>query len=372
MHFPETEANDGQYFAHPWPLSEEYFLVGWADAKLPPHRRCEDAENPINAMGIYLLDAFGNLELLYRDPNLSSVSPMPVAARVKPSTQPVALSSDSQEGQVLVQNVYRGLENVTAGSVKSLRIVAIPPKVQPHMNNPILGVSAEDPGKFVLGTVPVERDGSAYFRVPSGVPLSIQALDSKGPAIQTMRTITYAMPGQVLSCVGCHEYRESAPAVGSQLLASAHAPSRIVPGPEGSWPLRFDKLVQPVLDRYCLECHRPGGKDFETAKLDLTPAHAYQALLAFGEEDLKKKAFERDRSLPGEAVAANTKLYKMLTASPRHHGIDLDSDSQNRLVTWLDTYAHRVGHFSEQQERELLAFRDRVGFLLDDHPAMAR
>jgi hypothetical protein len=73
--------------------------------------------------------------------------------------------------------------------VKALRVVAVPPKVQPLMNQPSLGVSAEDPGKFVLGTVPVETDGSANFRLPSGVPVFSQALDARGFAVQTMRTL---------------------------------------------------------------------------------------------------------------------------------------------------------------------------------------
>src|SRR5512138_885467 len=82
--FPETEGWPEHYYANPWPLSEEYFLVGWADAKLPPHTFVTDSRNPANAMGIYLLDAFGNLELLYRDPQISSVTPIPLAPRARP------------------------------------------------------------------------------------------------------------------------------------------------------------------------------------------------------------------------------------------------------------------------------------------------
>jgi hypothetical protein len=272
---------------------------------------------------------------------------------------------------VLVQNLYQGLENVPRGSVKALRLVGVPPKVQPHMNQPVLGVSAEDPGKFVLGTVPVEPDGSAYFRIPSGVPLFFQALDARGAAVQTMRTLTYAMPGQTLSCAGCHESRASAPSVGRLPLALARPPSAINPGPVGSWPLRFDQLVQPVLDRYCVECHQPDGKKAEAAKPDLTPHKAYHSLISFGDEDLKKKAFERDRSFPNEAVAANSALWKLLTAPDRHQDTALDADSLERLATWLDTYAQRQGHFSEQQERELATLRQALQPILSQ-PAAAQ
>jgi len=63
----------------------------------------------------------------------------------------------------------------------------------------------------VLGTVPVEADGSAYFRAPAGLPLNFQALDERGQAIQIMRSVTYLQPGETTGCVGCHESRTTAP-----------------------------------------------------------------------------------------------------------------------------------------------------------------
>ena len=42
-------------------------------------------------------------------------------------------------------------------------------------------------------------------------------------------------------------------------LAARREPSRIAEGPEGSWPLRFDRLVQPVLESRCTNCHGPKG-----------------------------------------------------------------------------------------------------------------
>ncbi|MCX6875475.1 MAG: discoidin domain-containing protein [Verrucomicrobia bacterium] len=367
--FPETEANVDQFFANPWPLSEDYFLVSWSDRKLPPHCRATEEQNPRNATGIYLLDSFGNLELLHRDPTIASASPLPIAPRGCPPAQPMLAGRDgTQEGRVLLQDVYRGLGGIPRGSVTQLRLVAVPPKVQPHMNQPSLGVSAEDPGKFVLGTVPVEADGSAYFLVPSGVPVFFQALDQRGVAVQTMRTLTYVMPDQTLACIGCHEHRESAPPAGRPALAVAREPSQITPGPAGSWPLRFDQLVQPVLDRRCVECHRPGAKDALAAKLDLTPEHAYDSLLGFADGDLKKHSFERDSSVPGQGTAANSKLWQLLTQADGHAGVVLDADGANRLVTWLDTYAQRAGHFSAQQEAQLAAFRRDCAPLLKAGP----
>lgn len=361
--FPETEGSPEHYYASPWPLSEEMFLVGWADARLPSHTFLADWRNPTNAMGIYLLDRFGNQELLYRDPEISSISPIPVAPRPAPVQQtqiarwdPVA---EGQEGFMVLQDVYRGLEGVARGTVKELRVVAVPPKVQPHMNKPNLGISAEDPGKYVIGTVPVEPDGSAYLRLPSGVPVFLQALDDLGLAVQTMRTLTYVMPGQTLSCVGCHEHRDLAPPVGPIAMAVSREPSIPKPGPEGSWPLDFANLVQPVLDRQCVSCHSEGSKVSRAAQLNLASTNAYSALLGLGGRDLEKLAFERDRSLAGEGVAAKSRVWRAIFDRVIHPELDLDTSSRQRLATWLDTYAQRQGHFSPEQEVQLRQFRDQ-------------
>ena len=362
--FPETEGSPEHYYANPWPLSEEYFLVGWADAKLPPHTFVKDQRNPPNAMGIYLYDAFGNLELLYRDPDISSGYPIPVAARPQPPVQAtVAQWAGAQEGRLLVQDVYRGLEGIARGSIKRLRVIGVPPKVQPHQNTPVLGVSAEDPGKFILGTVPVEADGSAYARVPSGVSLFFQALDERGLAVQTMRSLTYVMPDQTLSCAGCHEHRDTAPAGARTVLAAMREPSKIAAAPFGSWPLRFDQLVQPVLDQHCVHCHRPGGDDAEAAKLNLTATNAWQALISFGGDDLKKLAFERDRSTVGQGTAAHSKLWALLVRNGPHQELKLDQESRERLATWMDTYAQRAGHYSADQERQIAEFRRALAHL---------
>lgn len=362
--FPETEAWGNHFYAHPWPLSEEFFLVSWADHRLPPHAGSQpisDGRNPVNGMGLYLLDAFGNLELLCRDPDLSSHYPMPLAPRPRPAAQASLVDWDGPPaGRFLVQDIYQGLPGTPNGSIKQIRLVAVPPKVQPFMNQPMLGVSSEDPGKYVLGHAPVEADGSAYFWAPSGVPVFFQALDAEGVAVQTMRTLTYLMPGQTLACVGCHESRDTAPSPRGPVLAVRREPTRLATGPEGSWPLRFDRLVQPVLDRLCVACHHPAATNAVAAKTDLRPDQAYAALLSFANGDLKRKAFERDRSWPGEGVCATSKLWELLTAPTGHQGVRLDAEARERLALWMDTYAHRQGHFSEQQESELAVLRARL------------
>jgi cytochrome c553 len=228
----------------------------------------------------------------------------------------------------------------------------------------------DDPGKCVLGTVPVEADGSAYFRVPAGVIVFFQALNERGVAVQTMRGATHVQPGQTLSCIGCHERRDEAPPA-RVALASLREPSRLTAGPEGSWPLRFDRLVQPVLDRQCVHCHHPKAESAIAAKIDLTPAKAYGTLVAYGKpsvHDQVMEAYKRGFSLPGDGIAERSALLALLEAPEKHHEVTLDADARERLLTWLDTYAQRQGHFSDEQERELLELRRASAALLGERP----
>lgn len=363
--FPETEGWPRHYYAGPWPLSEEFFLVAWSDKGLPPHTFVTDDRNPAAPTGIYLYDAFGNLELLHRDPGIGSWDPAPVRPRPRPPILPdVAARDGPKEGRFLLQDVYLGMPGIERGTIRSLRIVAVPPKVQPYMNNPVLGVSKEDPGKFVIGTAPVEADGSAFFRVPSGVSVFFQALDERGMGVQTMRTLTYVQPDTTLSCIGCHESRETAPPPGKAPLAALREPSRLAPGPEGSWPLRYDQLVQPVMEKHCVRCHRPDSDDAKAAKLDLTAAKSYDSLIGYADKDLEKLAFEKDRSTPGDMPARKSRLMGLLLKEGGHEGVKLDADALNRLFTWMDTYAHRQGHFSDGQEEELRRLRQQWAAML--------
>lgn len=365
--FPEIEGWPATYYASPWPLSETYHLAAWSNLPLGK----QGARNPPNALGVYTYDAFGNLELLYRDAAISSQFPIPLKARPRPPVVASRVAWDGpQEGAFLVQNVYEGLTGVERGTVKRLRIVAMPAKVQPHMNTPVLGITRDDPGKCVLGTVPVEADGSAYFRVPSGVVVFFQALDARGVAVQTMRSLTYVQPGQTASCIGCHEPRQSSPTIG-QPAALARGASKITPGPDGSWALRFERLVQPVLDKSCVSCHRSDAPDKAGAKYDLTAAAAYKSLIEFGgAASLKNHVMARyreGRSRPGEGAAATSPLLRLLTEGKGHYNVALDADAFARLTTWLDIYGQQRGSYSDEQEVQLLALRQTWADMLESH-----
>jgi hypothetical protein len=327
-------------------------------------------------MGIYLLDAAGNMELLYRDPEISSTCPIPLEPRERPPVLASATPAGGtlEEGRFLLADVYRGLKTVQRGEIKALRIVAVPGKTHPTMNYPSMGITRDDPGKCVLGTVPVEEDGSAHFRAPAGVILFFQALDSRGMAVQTMRSVTHVQPGRTLGCSGCHEPRSEAPPKAT-VIAARREPSRIVPGPEGSWPLRFDKLVQPVLDEHCVKCHGPASEDREASKLDLTAEKSYDSLTSHGSPSLAdhvRTAYHRGYSVEGSCGARESKVLEKLATSESHRGLRLDAESLERLIVWMDTYAQRLGSFSAEQEREIEGLRREWAGLLTAREAPAQ
>jgi hypothetical protein len=314
--------------------------------------------NDTAALGVYLYDTFGNLNLLYRDPSIGAQYPLPIRSRPRPPTISSQVAWDGpQEGRMLLLNVYQGLESVLRGTIKRLRVVGMPVKTHPTMNAPVIGVTTHDSGRFVLGTVPVEPDGSAFFRVPSGITFFIQALDAEGMAVQTMRSGTYLQPGQTYACIGCHEHRRSAPA-NVPALAAQRAPSQLTPGPAGSWPLDYSVLVQPMLDRQCVSCHQP---EATAARFDLTRGKSYDALVHYGSPSLADTVIARykeQRSVAGACEARINPLVRVLREG--HYQVRLGADDWDRLITWMDTLGQRAGHFSPEQEEQLQVLRRQL------------
>ncbi len=374
--FPEIEGWPKSSYANPWPLSERFYLVAWGNpgAKHPGPEgwaRWHSVPDPLNDMGIFLFDAAGQIEPLYRDPEISCLYPIPVRAQPRPPVIASPVEWDTpKEGRFLVADVYRTLTTARRGDIKSLRIVAVPAKTHPVMNFPDMGITRDDPGKCLLGTVPVEADGSAYFRVPSGVTVFFQALDARGVAVQTMRSATHVQPGQTVSCIGCHESRHEA-ALSKPMLAAVREPSKIAVGPDGSWPFRFDRLVQPVLEQHCVSCHRPGSADPHGAKFDLTAAKAYESLIRYGKPSLQDQVwtgYRRGNSIEGDGLAGRSALLALLSAPKGHYDVKLDADARERLIVWMDLYAQKTGAFSPEQEQRLLELRHASAALLSERP----
>ncbi len=293
-------------FRDPYPISSDYFLV---------------SHNPDNHhnWGLYVIDRYGNRELLYIDPEISSTGPRPLCPRPRP---PVLASSIEPElakeqlGRFTIQDVYLGLGPAVArGRVKYIQIAEEVPAdlsrlangecqkdhppfqdfyaspthlVKGHATSYLTRTTnallapvrtnhdwpkkieavgeglyrvTDDPAwptyeaKRSYGTAPVAEDGSANFLAPAGRQLYFQLLDEDYNEIQRMRSVIQLQPGETRGCIGCHESRQTTSPAAGLRQALRRPPARLEPPPWGAVPFSFEKVVQPVLDRQCVSCH---------------------------------------------------------------------------------------------------------------------
>jgi len=340
-------------FLHPYPLSGEYFIVS-------------AQPTPASRWGIYLVDVFDNMVLLAEDPQYALLEPIPFRKTPTPPIIPDRIKPDRTDAVVYMADVYagEGLKGVPRGAVKKLRLFTYT-YLYPHMGGPQGVVGMEGPWdiKRVMGTVPVLEDGSAVFRIPANTPISVQPLDDEGKALQLMRSWFTAMPGEVLSCVGCHEPQNTTPPT-KYTLAANRAPSEIKPWYGPTRGFAFKREVQPVLDRYCLGCHngqsRPDGKCLPDLRgteqiTDYTSVFhhggrdaglfsvAYAELHRF----VRRPGMESDYHMlaPLEYHADTTQIVQMLAKG--HNGVCLDDEAWDRVITWIDLNAPYHGTWTE-------------------------
>jgi len=384
--FPESEEEQirgyeerkkGYIYGTAWPLSELYYLA----VHTPGGR---------DSLGIYLIDAFGNRELLFRDPDIHCLHPLPLRPRKTPPEIPHATevgmpdgtpaldlreNKKQETGTVTCLNVYNSLKPWPGGTrIEKLRVIQLFPKATYEMDNPNIGIAQESLARGVLGTVPVEEDGSVCFTAPARKALYFQALDENGLAVQSMMSSTYVHPGERLTCQGCHEPRQGAPAQPAGTpLALQRPPSRLEPDVQGTYPLSFPRLVQPVLDKNCVACHR----EDETGKApDLTGApvetqfsnrssHVPRRSRSFRSRwsrsflSLKGYAYGSSgkppdrqpvRTTPGKFGAQASKLYQMLNKG--HNDLKLSDEDMHRIAVWLDCNSNFYGAYHDT-ERQL-------------------
>ncbi len=342
----------GHCYKSPWPLSENFFVVSYSFDQLVG----EPGPNLPNMFGLYFADGFGNKELIYRDPAISSLWARPLSRRpVPPELVTSRPGVDEGVGTFFLRDVKEGWPYLPRDfPITQLRIIQVLLKTTPHADSPRVGAAFAAPGKQVLGTVPVEPDGSALFEIPAKTPVLFQALDARGRAVQTMRSLVYLQPGEHQSCVGCHEHRMTSANTDTPSPAQAlrRAPSRIRPGPEGSRPFSYPRLVQPVLDRHCVRCH--DGKEPKRSVLTGEPegvfTKSYNALasrVSFSAWGRPDDNFE-PMTEPLRFGAIASPLMRLLDAG--HGEVRLSPDDEERLYTWMDANALFYGTFDVKEQ----------------------
>jgi formylglycine-generating enzyme required for sulfatase activity len=334
---------DGSWpkFLHPYPLSDKYFLVS-----------CKLSEQ--SKWGIYLVDVFDNMTLIKEQDGYVMFEPIPLKKTPRPPVIPDRINLAKKDATVYLADIYQGpgLKDVPRGTVKKMRLY------EPHFGYNGMGghinIGIDGPWDVhrILGTVPVEADGSASFKVPANTPIAVQPLDAEGKAIQLMRSWYTAMPGESFSCIGCHDTQNTIPP-SKATLASQRAASDIAPWYGPARGFSFKREVQPVLDKFCVGCHKEGAQpvngqavaDF-TAKKDNGERNftkSYIALHPF----VRRPGPESDYHLqkPLEYHADTSELVQMLKRG--HHNVKLDAEAWDRLITWIDLNVPDHGTWTE-------------------------
>ena len=340
-------------FMRPYPLNDNYYLVS---AKLSPG----------SLWGIYLVDVFDNLTCIAEFEGEGLNMPLPLVKHPTPPVIPDRVNLADKEATVFIQDIYEGegTKGLPKGLVKELRIFAYE---YAYRNSPsdhdAQGIQSGWDIKRLLGTVPVEEDGSAIFKVPANTPISIQPLDKEGRALQWFRSWFTPMPGETVSCVGCHEDQNQIP-IPKRTIASQIKPHQLQTPEGGVRSFTYELEVQPILDRTCVACHnenskidlRGGQMDTKYPRFGRQWSKSYLAIMPY----VYRQGPEAEMYVlkPYEYHATNSELVRLL--SKGHHGVELTDKEWRTLYNWIDfnapyhgafTNISKIGNFNQYDRR---------------------
>ena len=342
---PDDPTFDRGDSCEPWPLSGDVILFSG-----------RPAGSPFNA--IEIMDRHGHRQLVHAEPDICCHSPMLIKPRPRPLIIPDGRQHEEVTGRLYVQDVYEGLTGVEPGEVKWLRVIEETSRTsatpggamnQTFLVSAILAFSA----KNYLGVVPVEEDGSAYFEVPAGRALYLQALDDEGRLVQSMRTFVQAAPGVTRSCIGCHEHKYHTPANSGDRLAVSRRPVRPKPESWGTGFIDYPSMIQPIMDKHCVRCH--GGEEGIAAGMDLSGGWTeyfnigYENLVTRRETQLIAYWISGIDCMNGTARwsaqifqprshgSGAAPLAEILVSGHDEHIANLNRTERDLLMAWIDT-----------------------------------
>ncbi|MDO4629898.1 MAG: hypothetical protein Q4C70_12000 [Planctomycetia bacterium] len=405
----------GDYYAYksPYPLSEEYMLVSARDALgRGPNKRSGSwlgdgvlYNGPHNEwyFNLYFQDVYGNKELIYEgDYNAYYASPL--RAREVPVEKPdlvqwpkIGSGEKPADGILYSNNVFEGADPILKEKGKYIRVIQMDPKTYTTWNKtvqhdgPAVSVFQADGVKRILGTVPIEPDGSVNFKIPPGQALFFEMLDENGMAIHVMRSFTYVMPGENRGCFGCHESNMSTRSNklmgGGQMGSALRKPAvDLTPTPWGTESISYMRFVQPVLDKNCGKCHQnPESDAFKKLNMTCRPSskgwwanvhsrpgdqspfcEPYLTLVSGdcgwgGNKPKNEKGVpinlagvfvvegydQRDpknlETLPPYTAWSPTSTIIKNATSGEHHGVKVSKEDAERLIAWVDCNGPYLG-----------------------------
>jgi hypothetical protein len=325
-------------YRDPYPVSADTFIVARGKSLVLMNPKGKTTT-------LYTLGArFGGRTMLQE--------PRPIVKRKRERIHPSRVDPSKATGQLMLMDVYNGrnMKGVKKGDIKKLLILESLPK-------PINFTGGMDPmsygGTFtlerVLGTVPVEEDGSANFLLPAKRAFFFVALDAQNNSVKRMHSFVSVMPGEMTSCVGCHEERKKIAGnrpVGGRPHAMKRPPSTITPNKGVRDIFDFPRDIQPILDKHCIKCHNTkkynngviltGGRGpiFSNSYFTLT----------------WKKQFTDGRNIavgnraPRTVGSGSSPIMKKLSGD--HNKVKLSQTEQDTIRYWIEAGAPYPGTYA--------------------------
>ncbi|MEI7733316.1 MAG: hypothetical protein WCO56_27340 [Verrucomicrobiota bacterium] len=307
-----------------------------------------------SARSLYLTDGQGRTEEIYTLPETEGSKqwlqePRPVCGHVPERIIAPKTKLSETTGYVVLQDIYHGrnMDGVKPGEIKKLLVMETLPK-------PINHSGTMEPisygGTFtlprILGTVPVEPDGSANIELPALRSLFFIALDENNLSVKRMQSFLTVMPGETLSCVGCHESRADTarPRPTTVVAALKRPPSQIEPLTGIPEVFDFPRDIQPILDLHCVGCHnyeKPSGKLFLTGDRGPIYSHAYVSLMSRG---LVSHGRDADGNKPPRGIGSSAS--KLMGQFTKRLNKDVTTHEVDMIRLWIDSGAPYAGNYA--------------------------
>ena len=357
----------GKYFRDPYPISSDLFMAaGYHE--------------------IFLVDPEGGVIVIYELPpewrqhGMRIQEPRPVRTRQRERILPSRVDLKNPNGHVFLEDVYvgRNMAGVKRGDIKKLLVLESLPK---PVNFSGGSLPLTKGGSFglerVLGTVPVEEDGSASFFLPAMRSILLVALDENDMSVKRMQSFMTVQPGERASCIGCHEDRASAPRSAGKTLAMGRAPSTIEPIKDVPDVFDFPRDIQPILDRHCVACHdydgtEKGGPFSGGVILAGDHGSVYSASYVYL---TKRKQFADGRNglgnrAPRTIGSSASPLLKKLAGG--HHGVKATPHEIKMARLWIEAGAPYPGTYAALGSGMVRDASDRQGYRKAYHKRCAK
>ncbi len=332
----------------PYPLSEKSFLVAG-----PGHHT------------ISLLGAAGKHTPLFKltqaeiKANMWVHEPNPIRKRPRERVIPSRVDLTKSTGTIILQDVYvgRNMKGVKHGDIKTLLVMEVMHMpVKPNRDwQQMVSFDGGSGGSFslerVIGSVPIESDGSAHFEAPALRPIFFIAMDKDNLSVKRMQSFMTVQPGESVSCVGCHEERVGTPPVTRNLLAAKRPPSKIEPIKGIPHMFDYPRDIQPILNRHCVKCHgykktKHGGPYSGGVLLSGDRGIFYnQSYAALRARKQVADGFNGAGNRPPRTIGTSASpLMKKLDG--KHHKVKLSAAEKDTIRYWIECAGTFAGTYA--------------------------